>query len=116
MSNYRGYSSGYETRAHEFQLIESRNREREFRESQLQQEIGSDPNEFRRYFNHHLQLLNFNSKEIINNLTLLATNHKHRMSSIVAQCIEDHLRSVSTLSFDLIRAQETCKMKIKNEK
>ncbi|GAA5835826.1 hypothetical protein JCM5353_003362 [Sporobolomyces roseus] len=58
-------------------------------------DVGVDPNTFRRYFSQQLQGLTFNSKPVITNLTLFAHEHVIRMSGIVAQCFEDHLRSVS---------------------
>ena len=60
-------------------------------------EVAVDPNAFRRFFMHHLQTLTFNSKPAITNLTLFAHQHLHRMAAIVASCLEDHLKNVSTL-------------------
>lgn len=103
MSGYRGYASPYDQapQYHQQQRHEygpssyDREREREHREREIQLEISVDPNAFRRYYNHHLQQLGFNSKPIITNLTMIASQHLGRMSSIVAQCLEDHLRTVS---------------------
>lgn len=58
-------------------------------------EAAVDPNAFRRFYMHHLQTLTFNSKPVITNLTLFAHQHLHRMSMIVASCLEDHLKNVS---------------------
>ncbi|GAA5939965.1 Pcf11p [Sporobolomyces koalae] len=58
-------------------------------------DVGVDPNSFRRFFSQQLQALTFNSKPVITNLTLFAHEHVIRMSGVVAQCFEDHFRSVS---------------------
>ncbi|GAA5997414.1 hypothetical protein JCM5350_003834 [Sporobolomyces pararoseus] len=57
-------------------------------------DVGVDPNTFRRYFAQQLQGLTFNSKPVITNLTLFAHEHVVRMSGVVAQCFEEHFRSV----------------------
>lgn len=57
--------------------------------------VGTDVNAFARFFSHHLGTLSFNSKPVITNLTLFAHQHLLRMSSIVASCLDDHLRLVS---------------------
>lgn len=56
--------------------------------------IGSDQNVFRGYFSHELRQLTFNSKPIINALTILAHEHATRMAPIVCQCLEEHIRQV----------------------
>ncbi|GJN90071.1 hypothetical protein Rhopal_003069-T1 [Rhodotorula paludigena] len=56
-------------------------------------DVGVDPNSFRRYFAQQLQGLTFNSKPIITALTLFAHEHLVRMSSVVAQCLEEHIRT-----------------------
>lgn len=58
-------------------------------------DVAQDPNSFRRYFTQQLQGLTFNSKPIITSLTLFAHEHVVRMSGVVAQCMEEHLRTVS---------------------
>ncbi|GAA5820627.1 hypothetical protein JCM10212_005713 [Sporobolomyces blumeae] len=58
-------------------------------------DVAVDPNSFRRFFSQQLQALTFNSKPIITNLTLFAHEHALRMSGVVAQCLDEHLRSVS---------------------
>lgn len=60
-------------------------------------DVAVDPNSFRRYFSQQLQGLTFNSKPIITSLTLFAHEHLVRMSGVVAQCLEEHLRTVSRL-------------------
>ncbi|KAM0753001.1 hypothetical protein T439DRAFT_311676 [Meredithblackwellia eburnea MCA 4105] len=55
-------------------------------------EVGSDVNAFSRFFSFHLSQLTFNSKPVITNLTLFAHQHLLRMSGVVAQCLDDHLR------------------------
>ncbi|CAD6578307.1 MAG: Arginase, catabolizes arginine to ornithine and urea [Cyphobasidiales sp. Tagirdzhanova-0007] len=54
--------------------------------------LGIDPNVFRGYYLYELQQLTFNSKPIINGLTVLAQEHSHRMGPIVAQCLDEHIR------------------------
>ncbi|GAA5901934.1 hypothetical protein JCM8208_006643 [Rhodotorula glutinis] len=56
-------------------------------------DVGVDPNSFRRFFAQQLQGLTFNSKPIITALTLFAHEHLLRMSGVVAQCLDEHLRS-----------------------
>ncbi|GAA5824504.1 hypothetical protein JCM3770_000103 [Rhodotorula araucariae] len=56
-------------------------------------DVGVDPNSFRRYFTQQLQGLTFNSKPIITALTLFAHEHLLRMGGVVAQCLEEHLRT-----------------------
>ncbi|GAA5922991.1 hypothetical protein JCM3775_006213 [Rhodotorula graminis] len=56
-------------------------------------DVGVDPNSFRRFFSQQLQGLTFNSKPIITALTLFAHEHLLRMSGVVAQCLDEHLRS-----------------------
>lgn len=62
--------------------------------SQAPYNLENDPNVFRGYFSHELRSLTFNSKPIINGLTILAGDHAPRMAPIVAQCLEDHIRQV----------------------
>ena len=40
----------------------------------------------------------FNSKPIINGLTILAQEHAQRMGPIVAQCLDEHIRQVRLFS------------------
>lgn len=56
--------------------------------------IGTDQNVFRGYFSHELKQLTFNSKPMINGLTILAHEHATRMAPIVCQCLEEHVRQV----------------------
>ncbi|GAA5909393.1 hypothetical protein JCM5296_007023 [Sporobolomyces johnsonii] len=56
-------------------------------------DVGVDPNSFRRFFSQQLAGLTFNSKPVITNLTLFAHEHLVRMSAVVAQCLEEHLRT-----------------------
>lgn len=58
-------------------------------------DVGVDPNTFRRFFSTELQKLTYNSKPVITSLTLFAHEHSVRMSGVVAQCMEEHLRTVS---------------------
>lgn len=60
--------------------------------------IGTDQNVFRGYFNHELKQLTFNSKPIINGLTILAHEHATRMAPIVCQCLEEHIRQVRAIA------------------
>jgi pre-mRNA cleavage complex 2 protein Pcf11 len=55
--------------------------------------LENDPNEFRRYFVNQLNTLTFNSRPIINSLSLLARQHYVRMQNIIATALEDHLRN-----------------------
>ncbi|SGY15200.1 BQ5605_C013g07285 [Microbotryum silenes-dioicae] len=59
-------------------------------------DVSTDPNAFRRYFKSQLAALSFNSKPLITNLTLFAHEHLVRMAPVVASCLEDHLKVVST--------------------
>ncbi|EJD53737.1 hypothetical protein AURDEDRAFT_110499 [Auricularia subglabra TFB-10046 SS5] len=55
------------------------------------------PDEFRQFYASHLATLTFNSRPIIQNLSLMAQDFQ-RWASIVAQCLEAHIRRVpSTL-------------------
>ncbi|GAA5832500.1 hypothetical protein JCM11251_001348 [Rhodosporidiobolus azoricus] len=56
-------------------------------------DVGADPNSFRRFFSHELQKLTYNSKPVITALTLFAHEHSVRMSGVVAQCLEEHIRT-----------------------
>lgn len=55
----------------------------------------NDPNIFRNYFRSGLQALTYNSRQIIQDLTLLANDFALRMSSIVGEEIDGHIRTVS---------------------
>lgn len=61
-------------------------------------DVAHDPNSFRRYFKQQLDHLTYNSKPVITSLTLFAHEHAIRMASVVAQCFDEHLRTVSSLS------------------
>lgn len=54
----------------------------------------TDPAAFEAMFRRQLAQLTFNSKPIITNLTLIAQEHVHRMSTIVAQAVDHHILSV----------------------
>ncbi|KAK4052662.1 mRNA 3' end processing factor [Microbotryomycetes sp. JL201] len=56
-------------------------------------EVAYDPAAFRRFFSHQLEMLRFNSKPAITNMTLFANEHRARMASLVANCLEDHLKN-----------------------
>lgn len=58
-------------------------------------DVGVDPNSFRRFFSQELHKLTYNSKPVITALTLFAHEHSVRMSGVVAQCLEEHIRTVS---------------------
>lgn len=58
-------------------------------------DVAHDPNSFRRYFKQQLDHLTYNSKPVITSLTLFAHEHAIRMASVVAQCFDEHLRTVS---------------------
>lgn len=51
------------------------------------------PDEFRQFYASHLATLTFNSRPIIQNLSLMAQDFQ-RWASIVAQCLEAHIRRV----------------------
>ena len=57
--------------------------------------IANDPASFEQLFREHLATLTFNSKQIINMLTLMAEDHKDKMSAVVARAIDGHIASVS---------------------
>ncbi|GAA5848917.1 hypothetical protein JCM8547_006388 [Rhodosporidiobolus lusitaniae] len=59
-------------------------------------DVGVDPNSFRRFFASELANLTYNSKPVITALTLFAHEHSVRMSGVVAQCMEEHLRTCPT--------------------
>ncbi|KAF8525345.1 hypothetical protein JB92DRAFT_2877529 [Gautieria morchelliformis] len=52
-----------------------------------------DPNTFRQFYASHLATLTFNSRPIIQNLSMIAQDYS-RMSSVVVQCLEAHIRRV----------------------
>ena len=54
-----------------------------------------DPNTFRQFYASHLATLTFNSRPIIQNLSMIAQDYT-RMSNVVVQCLEAHIRRVST--------------------
>lgn len=54
-----------------------------------------DPNAFRRDFSSRLAELTVNSRPIIQSLSMIAQEYT-RFSEIVAQCLEAHIRRVST--------------------
>lgn len=56
---------------------------------------ATDPNAFAQMFKGHLAALTFNSKPIITNLTVIAHEHSARMANVVAQCLDEHILSVS---------------------
>ncbi|KAI5477951.1 pre-mRNA cleavage complex 2 protein Pcf11 [Pseudohyphozyma bogoriensis] len=56
-------------------------------------EVGLDPNACRRFFSYHLATLTYNSKPAITNLTLFAHQHATRMSAVIADCLEQHLKT-----------------------
>lgn len=58
-------------------------------------DIANDPEAFRRYFMTCLSDLTSSQKHLINGLTILAQEHVRRMSEIVGECLDQHLRSVS---------------------
>lgn len=74
--------------------------------SQPPYNFENDPTVFRNYLNHELRSLTFNSKPIINGLTILAGDHAARMAPVVAQCLEDHIRQVR-LSLSFLRKRST---------
>jgi len=55
-----------------------------------------DPNGFRQFYTAQLTALTFNSRHIIQNLSMIA-QESTRMSDIVVQCVESHIRRVSLL-------------------
>jgi len=58
-----------------------------------------DPVTFRRDYTNRLNELTFNSRPIIQGLSMLAQDYS-RFAEIVAQCLEAHIRRVSVLSHD----------------
>jgi pre-mRNA cleavage complex 2 protein Pcf11 len=57
-----------------------------------------DPASFRREFTARLSELQVNSRPVIQSLSMLAQDYS-RFAEIVAQCIEEHIRRVSTYLF-----------------
>lgn len=55
-----------------------------------------DPNTFRQFYATQLAALTFNSRPIIQNLSMIAQDFS-RMSNVVVQCLEAHIRRVSVL-------------------
>lgn len=60
-----------------------------------------DPNTFRQFYASQLATLTFNSRPIIQNLSMIAQDY-NRLSNIVVQCIEAHIRRVSFFSQRLL--------------
>jgi pre-mRNA cleavage complex 2 protein Pcf11 len=60
-----------------------------------------DPNTFRRDYAGRLAELTINSRPIIQSLSMIAQEYT-RFSGIVAQCLEAHIRRVSTSHFSTI--------------
>jgi hypothetical protein len=63
-----------------------------------QQQYAPDPNEFRTWFNSHLATLTVNNKAIIHSIAFIAREHAQTFGSVIAQCIEQHIRRVSHVS------------------
>lgn len=61
--------------------------------------VATDPNAFAQMFKSHLAALTFNSKPLITNLTVISHEHAARMSAVVAQCLDEHILSVSGICF-----------------
>lgn len=59
-------------------------------------QVATDPNAFAQMFKSHLAALTFNSKPVITDLTLLSHEHVSRMAHVVAQCVEEHVLTVSS--------------------
>lgn len=57
-----------------------------------------DPNAFRQFYASHLATLTFNSRPIIQNLSMIAQEYA-RLSNVVVQCLEAHIRRVSVLYY-----------------
>jgi len=60
-----------------------------------------DPNAFRRDYASRLAALTVNSRPIIQNLSMIAQEYT-RFSEIVAQCLEAHIRRVSSIHFSMV--------------
>lgn len=56
--------------------------------------LHNDANAFRQFYAAHLVALTVNSRPVIQNLSMIAQDFQ-RMSAVVAQCLEAHLRRVS---------------------
>jgi pre-mRNA cleavage complex 2 protein Pcf11 len=60
-----------------------------------------DPNTFRRDYASRLAELTVNSRPIIQSLSMIAQEYT-RFSEIVAQCLEAHIRRVSTIFYPTV--------------
>ena len=68
-------------------------------QQQHEHAIATDPATFRHFYMSRLSSLTINSRPIIQDLSLLAMTHQQRMSQVVVQCIENHIRMVSQTVF-----------------
>lgn len=55
------------------------------------------PQEFRQWYLSRLSELVVNQKTIIHSLAFIASDNVQRLSHVVAECIETHIRTVSSL-------------------